>query len=85
MLGPSKISPPNSLHLRVLAQKGFDSIPDLVLSIDFENGSFRDVGQSKSFATGEIDWIVDKATSIQREKISAQIKELLEIDNITIL
>ena len=71
-------------ELKVLAEKGFDSIPDLVLSIDFENGSFRDVGQSKSFATGETDWIVDKAASIQREKISAQIKELLEIDNITI-
>ena len=70
--------------LENLAKKGFDSLPDLVLSIDYENGSFRDIGQSKGFGTGETDWIVDKAASIQKEKISKQIKELLEKDNTTI-
>lgn len=70
--------------LEDLAKKGFDSIPDLVLTIDFENGSFRDVGQSKGFGTGDTDWIVDKAASIQKEKISKQINQLLEKDNITI-
>jgi hypothetical protein len=71
--------------LEKLAKTGFDSLPDLVLSIDYKNGSFRDVGQSKGFGTGETGWIVDKGASIQREKISQQITKLLEKDNITIL
>jgi hypothetical protein len=70
--------------LEKLAKTGFDSLPDLVLSIDYKNGSFRDVGQSKGFGTGETGWIVDKGASIQREKISQQITKLLEKDNITI-
>jgi hypothetical protein len=40
-----------------LAKVGFDGTPDLVLSIDYENGSFYDVGQSKNFGTGQTQWI----------------------------
>ena len=43
--------------LEELAKNGFDSIPDLVLSIDYENGSFYDVGQSKNFGVGQTNWI----------------------------
>jgi len=67
--------------LEKLAETGFDSLPDLVLSIDYKNGSFHDVGQSRGFGTGKTDWIVDKSASIQREKISQQITKLLEKDN----
>gem|GEM_PF-2423884 len=40
-----------------LARKGFENVPDLVLSIDYENGSFYDIGQKESFGTGKTDWI----------------------------
>ena len=40
-----------------LAKKGFENVPDLVLSIDYKNGSFYDVGQSENFGTGKTKWI----------------------------
>ncbi len=40
-----------------LAKKGFKNVPDLVLSIDYKNGSFYDVGQSENFGTGKTKWI----------------------------
>lgn len=40
-----------------LAKKGFDFVPDLFLAIDYENGSFYDVGQSDNFGIGLTKWI----------------------------
>ncbi|MCT7462166.1 DUF4885 domain-containing protein [Aliarcobacter cryaerophilus] len=40
-----------------LGKKGFENVPDLVLSIDYKNGSFYDVGQSENFGTGKTKWI----------------------------
>ncbi|MCT7406459.1 DUF4885 domain-containing protein [Aliarcobacter cryaerophilus] len=40
-----------------LAKKGFENVPDLVLSIDYKNGSFYDLGQSENFGTGKTKWI----------------------------
>ncbi|MDO3661134.1 DUF4885 domain-containing protein [Bacillus sp. C28GYM-DRY-1] len=36
---------------------GYDAIPDFILSIDYSNGSLRDVGQSKSYGTGDTGWL----------------------------
>ena len=44
-------------RLSELAQNGFDSVPDLVLSIDYQNGSFYDVKQSENFGTQKNGWI----------------------------
>ena len=44
-------------NLSELAQNGFDSVPDLVLSIDYQNGSFYDVKQSENFGTQKSGWI----------------------------
>ena len=46
-----------SANLSKLAKKGFENVPDLVLSIDYKNGSFYDVGQSENFGTGKTKWI----------------------------
>ena len=43
--------------LTELAKKGFKNVPDLVLSIDYKNGSFYDLGQSENFGTGKTKWI----------------------------
>ncbi|MGH2307604.1 DUF4885 family protein [Aliarcobacter sp. ERUVET-8] len=43
--------------LTELAIKGFENVPDLVLSIDYKNGSFYDLGQSENFGTGKTKWI----------------------------
>lgn len=40
-----------------LAKNGFDSIPDLILSISYENGSLYDIGQKENYGTGKTDWI----------------------------
>ena len=66
-----------------LAKKGFDAVPDLILSIDYEKGSFYDVGQSKNFGKGQTDWIEElRASSIQ--KTNQKFTELLDTNNITI-
>ncbi|ADG94668.1 hypothetical protein Arnit_3020 [Arcobacter nitrofigilis DSM 7299] len=67
--------------LKNLAKAGIDSIPDLVLSIDYENGSFYDVGQSKNYGTGKTDWI-DKleASKVQEtEKMDTKSNDINEI------
>lgn len=38
-------------QLYELAKNGFDSIPDLVLSIDYKNDSLNDIGQKKNYGT----------------------------------
>ncbi|MBL3519232.1 DUF4885 family protein [Arcobacter lanthieri] len=40
-------------QLTELARKGFLNIPDLILSIEYENGSFYDIGQKENFGTGK--------------------------------
>ncbi|MFA6742358.1 MAG: DUF4885 family protein [Arcobacteraceae bacterium] len=45
--------------LKKLAKDGFDSVPDLVLSIDYQNNSFYDVKQSENFGTEKSGWIKD--------------------------
>ncbi|MEG7379987.1 DUF4885 domain-containing protein [Bacillus subtilis] len=44
-------------ELSKMAEAGYDAIPDFILSIDYSNGSLRDVGQSKSYGTGDTEWI----------------------------
>ena len=44
-------------ELAKLARNGFDSVPDLVLSIDYQNDSFYDVKQSENFGTEKSGWI----------------------------
>lgn len=46
-----------------LAQNGFHSVPDLLLSIDYQNGSFYDVFQAENFGSGKTDWIDDLQNS----------------------
>ena len=47
----------NVADLKKLAKDGFDSVPDLVFSIDYQNGSFYDVKQSENFGTQKSGWI----------------------------
>ena len=47
----------NVADLKKLAKDGFDSVLDLVLSIDYQNGSFYDVKQSENFGTQKSGWI----------------------------
>jgi len=70
-----------SRRLSDLIEADFNTVPDLVLTIDFENGSFHDVGQSKGFGTGETGWIFNKAESLQRDEISKQITEMIKQEN----
>lgn len=53
-----------------LARKGFENVPDLVLSIEYENRSFYDIGQKENFGTSKnswaTDWINDTTNSILR-------------------
>ena len=51
-------------NLSELAQNGFDSVPDLVLSIDYQNGSFYDVKQSENFGTQKSGWIKEWKESL---------------------
>ena len=52
--------------LTELGKKGFENVPDLVLSIDYKNGSFYDVGQSETYGVGKRDWIYElKASKTQ--------------------
>lgn len=43
--------------LTKLARTGYDAIPDLVLSIDYKDGSLRDAGQSRQYGSGDTDWL----------------------------
>lgn len=44
-------------QLYALAKNGFDSVPDLVLSIGYENESLHDIGQRESYGTDRTDWL----------------------------
>ncbi|MCY9152352.1 DUF4885 domain-containing protein [Bacillus haynesii] len=44
-------------ELNRLAEAGYDSVPDFILSIDYSNGSLRDTGQKKSYGTGDTAWL----------------------------
>jgi len=46
-------------QLTELARKGFLNVPDLILSIDYENGSFYDIGQKENYGTGKTAWIAE--------------------------
>ncbi len=51
-------------QLYALAKSGFDSIPDLILSIGYENGSLQDIGQKDSYGTGKTNWIDEWKASV---------------------
>ena len=51
-------------ELKKLAKDGFDSVPDLVLSIDYQNNSFYDVKQSENFGTQKSGWIKEWKESL---------------------
>ena len=51
-------------RLSELAKNGFNSVPDLVLSIDYQNNSFYDVKQSENFGTEKSGWIKDWKESL---------------------
>ncbi|MCY8758739.1 DUF4885 domain-containing protein [Bacillus haynesii] len=40
-------------ELNRLAEAGYHSVPDFILSIDYSNGSLQDTGQKKSYGTGD--------------------------------
>ncbi len=44
-------------ELSKIAEAGYGAIPGFILSIDYSNGSLRDVGQSKSYGTGDSGWL----------------------------
>ncbi|MCY9008808.1 DUF4885 domain-containing protein [Bacillus inaquosorum] len=44
-------------ELSKIAEAGYDTIPDFILSINYSNGSLRDVGQSKGYGTGDTGWL----------------------------
>ena len=60
----------NVADLKKLAKDGFDSVPDLVLSIDYQNGSFYDVKQSENFGTGKSGWIKEWKEALKNEMIA---------------
>ena len=57
-------------RLSELAQNGFDSVPDLVLSIDYQNGSFYDVKQSENFGTEKSGWINELKQARKNEELA---------------
>ncbi|WP_418187174.1 DUF4885 family protein [Aliarcobacter lanthieri] len=61
-------------QLTELARKGFLNVPDLILSIEYENGSFYDIGQKENFGTGKTAWIEEWNIAKTSEYNSAQDK-----------
>ncbi|OCL83018.1 DUF4885 family protein [Arcobacter porcinus] len=61
-------------QLTELAKKGFLNVPDLILSIEYENGSFYDIGQKENFGTGKTAWIEEWNIAKTSEYNSAQDK-----------
>ena len=70
-----------SSQLSQLAKKGFENSPDLVLSIDYKNGSFYDIGQSENLGVGQRDWITTLKAS-RSETFGEAFKEYKVDDNI---
>lgn len=60
----------DTADLKKLAKNGFDSVPDLVLSIDYQNGSFYDVKQSENFGTEKSAWIKEWKEALKNEMIA---------------
>ena len=60
----------NKAELAKLAKDGFDSVPDLVLSIDYQNNSFYDVKQSENFGTQKSGWIKEWKQAVKNEMIA---------------
>ena len=60
----------NVADLKKLAKDGFDSVPDLVLSIDYQNGSFYDVKQSENFGTQKSGWIKELKQARRDEELA---------------
>lgn len=56
-------------ELAKLAKNGFDSVTDLVLSIDYQNGSFYDVKQSENFGTQKNGWIKELKQARRNEEL----------------
>ena len=56
--------------LNKLAKDGFDSVPDLVLSIDYQNNSFYDVKQSENFGTEKNGWINELKQARRDEELA---------------
>ncbi|MDX4038642.1 DUF4885 family protein [Aliarcobacter skirrowii] len=61
-------------QLTELARKGFENVPDLILSIEYENGSFYDIGQKENFGTGKTAWIEEWNIAKSSEYNSVQDK-----------
>lgn len=69
-------------QLSTLAKNGYDSVPDLILSIDYKNGSLHDIGQ-KSYGTGGTDWISKLSASLTTpnpESLNKDIAHPIKID-----
>jgi hypothetical protein len=49
----------NRQELAWLAKVGPENIPDMVLTIDYENGNLYDVGQPYGYGPGQTGWIID--------------------------
>ena len=47
----------NLNEIEWLAKVGPENIPEMTLSIDFENGSLYDVGQPHGYGVGQTDWL----------------------------
>lgn len=62
-------------ELAKLARNGFDSVPDLVLSIDYQNGSFYDVKQSENFGTQKSGWIKELKQARRDEELAHKDEE----------
>jgi len=60
----------NKAELAKLAKDGFDSVPDLVLSIDYQNNSFYDVKQSENFGTEKNGWINELKQARRDEELA---------------
>ncbi|MDX4012255.1 DUF4885 family protein [Aliarcobacter skirrowii] len=87
----------NAQKLQNVAQKGFLNVPDMVLSIDYKNGSFYDIGQNENFGVGKRDWIdkldaskpqtwkeANKSDSITIGNKQGIIKEALNLNTLTL-
>ncbi|MCT7446569.1 DUF4885 domain-containing protein [Aliarcobacter skirrowii] len=61
-------------QLTELARKGFENVPDLVLSIEYKNRSFYDIGQKENYGTGKTAWIEEWNIAKTSEYNAAQNK-----------
>ena len=57
--GAGELIEHNRQELEWLARVGPENIPEMVLSIDYENGNLFDVGQPYGYGPGQTGWILD--------------------------